>query len=295
MSSLPHSVYDGVLTLLKKKFDQGIVLKDFAPIGGGCINIGGKLNTSEGYFFLKWNDTSKFPGMFEAEVRGLKLLLNSKTIRIPEVIGANSNESYQFIVMEFIESHSKASDYWELLGCGLAAMHKASSNAFGLDHDNYLGSLPQFNAPKNLWIEFFITQRLQVQLKTGVDSSAIDLSITKKFEELFKKLPSIIIEEKPSLLHGDLWNGNLITDDKGLPCLIDPAVYFGNREVDLAMTQLFGGFTDVFYKSYQNAFPLERGFQDRPDIYNLYPLLVHVNLFGQGYLSQVVSILNKFT
>jgi fructosamine-3-kinase len=130
-------------------------------------------------------------------------------------------------------------------------------------------------------------------LKIGIDSHAISLAISKKFESLFKNLPSILIEEKPSLLHGDLWNGNLIPDNNGSPCLIDPAVYYGNREIDLAMTQLFGGFTETFYKSYQNAFPLERGFQHRLEIYNLYPLLVHVNLFGQGYLSQVLSIINK--
>lgn len=294
MNSIPHNVRDGALKLLEEKFHQRVLLKDFTTIGGGCINNGGKLNTSDGNFFLKWNDTSKFPGMFDAEVKGLNLMSTSNTLRIPKAIGASSNGPYQFIVMEFIESHSKKGDYWEQLGFGLAAMHKVSSDAYGLDHDNYMGSLSQFNATKNSWIEFFITQRLEVQLKLSVDSRTMSLVHQKKFESLYKKLPSILIEERPALVHGDLWNGNLITDDKGSPCLIDPAVYFGNREVDLAMTHLFGGFTDTFYKSYQDAFPLESGFQDRFDVYNLYPLLVHVNLFGQGYLSQVLSLLNKF-
>lgn len=295
MTSISHELHHSISALLKETLQDEVLLKDFTPINGGCISNGGKLHTSKGIFFLKWNHASKFPFMFEAEAKGLSLLYDSNSIRIPTVVGVGETKAYQFILMEFIERHSKASDYWESLGTSLSLLHKKNSAAYGLDHDNYIGSLPQYNTIKKSWIEFFTTHRLQVQLKIAIDSKTISLSHLNKFETLFKKLPSILIEEKPCLVHGDLWSGNLITDEAGSPCLIDPAVYYGNREVDLAMTQLFGGFTDSFYQSYINAFPVEQGLQDRLDIYNLYPLLVHVNLFGQSYLSQVLSTLTKYT
>jgi len=295
MLNVPEQINSGVVNFLRQKFNQDIATKDFSLSSGGCINKGGKLRTSQGVFFLKWNDAKKFPDMFEAEAKGLNLLATANAIHIPKVIGAGESSPYQFILMEFIESRTRSMNHWEVLGKELASLHKNSSSAYGLDHDNYIGSLPQFNNFKNSWVEFFISQRLNIQLKIGIDSHSIERPLVKKFDALYKKLPSILHEEKPSLVHGDLWSGNLITDEKGNPCLIDPAVYYGNREVDLAMTQLFGGFHDSFYQSYRNSFPLEPGYQERLDIYNLYPLLVHVNLFGQSYLSQVLTILQNFS
>lgn len=283
-----------VVSSISDFFHQDISIKNFSQVGGGCINNGGLIQTSRGDFFLKWNDAKKYPAMFQAEAKGLKLLGNANTIRIPVVTTVGEKGEYQFILMEHIKSQPRSENYWEVLGKELAALHQSSNSSFGLDHDNYMGSLPQLNAQKNSWIDFFIIQRLEVQLKIATDFHAVENSLTKKFHALYKKLPSILHEEKPSLVHGDLWSGNLITDEKGNPCLIDPAVYYGHREIDLAMTQLFGGFNDAFYQSYQNAYPTLPGLQERLDIYNLYPLLVHVNLFGQSYLSQVNTILRTF-
>jgi fructosamine-3-kinase len=176
----------------------------------------------------------------------------------------------------------------------LAQLHNATDTAFGLDHDNYIGSLRQQNAQHSSWVDFFVEQRLNVQLKLSLDSGTGRTGWSKQFDSLFKKLPSLLPEGRPSLLHGDLWSGNLIIDVKGEPCLIDPAVYFGNREADLAMTKLFGGFSDEFYKVYEQHSKLQHGYQQRLELYNLYPLLVHVNLFGGAYVGSVDAILSRF-
>lgn len=293
ISRIPSSVLEGVKELLKVV--DAAVIQDFSFASGGCINQGGRIKTTSGNFFLKWNDEKKFPKMFEAESKGLKLLQQQNTIRIPKVIGVGERGSYQFLLLEFIEQKSRSKMYWKQLGDRLAALHQCTAVSFGLDHDNYIGSLKQFNSAHSTWINFFIEQRLNVQVKLAIDAGLSGSDWTKKFETLYAKLPSLLPEEKPSLLHGDLWSGNLITDEKGEPCLIDPAVYFGNREADLAMTSLFGGFDDEFYSSYAEVFPLQKGYEKRVDLYNLYPLLVHVNLFGGSYVHSVENILRAFS
>jgi fructosamine-3-kinase len=215
-------------------------------------------------------------------------------IHIPEVIGWFEESSFQGILLEFIESKGRSQSYWNELGSQLASLHRNSSDIFGLDHTNYIGSLKQFNSGSSSWITFFIEQRLEVQLNLAVNADHFDRSITKSFQKLYQELPSIFPDERPALLHGDLWSGNVITTNNGKPCLIDPAVYYGHREAEISFTQLFGGFEDMFYHSYQETYPLAPGFDDRVDIYNLYPLLVHVNLFGGGYVRQVKSIIKKF-
>jgi len=269
-------------------------VRSFSFSSGGCINHGGKLTTSTGDFFLKWNDLKTFPGMFAAEARGLKLLRSATALAVPEVIQVGEADSFQYLVLQYISPGTRSADYWQHFGSGLAALHKTSAHQFGLDHDNYIGSLPQKNKGTARWVDFFIEQRLNTQLRMAQEDGKLDLSILKKFDRLFDRLPSMFPEEAPALLHGDLWGGNIMTNSAGAPCLIDPAVYFGHREADLAMTRLFGGFDPSFVRNYEEVYPLLPGYDDRLDLYNLYPLLVHVNLFGSGYAGQVVSILNHF-
>ena len=288
LTAVPEEIQHRLSSVLQ------VQLIDFSFSAGGCINHGGKLTTSRGNFFLKWNSATKFPGMFDAEARGLKILRDSKVIHIPEVIASDQTSSWQFIVMEFVDERPAVDNYWEALGMSLSNLHHVSSEFFGLDHSNYIGSLPQYNTQNKIWTDFFILQRLIPQIELATTNNRIDKIIRGQFEMLFKKLPGILPSEKPSLLHGDLWSGNLITDVHGNPCLIDPAVYFGHREAEIAFTKLFGGFSHRFYESYQNYFPLLPGFKQRSEVYNLYPLMVHVNLFGGGYVSQVVSILKRF-
>lgn len=295
MEDLPTPVRKGVEALAEETSGNREIRLRFSPIGGGCINHGGKLSGSGQAFFVKWNLADRFPHMFHSESRGLALLAAPGVMRIPQVVGVGEAGAYQFILMEFIENSRRVSGYWNLLGERLAGIHKATHGRYGLDHPNYMGSLTQYNCEHDSWTEFFIVERLEVQVKMSIDQGSADAALAARFGKLYQSLPSILHEEPPSLLHGDLWGGNLITDEKGEPCLIDPAVYYGHREVDLAMTQLFGGFEPAFYHGYNEAFPLESGYEDRLDIYNLYPLLVHVNLFGQSYLHQVRSILSRFT
>ena len=291
LTSVPIPVQQGVLKILHQHHSSSVVLSGFSFTLGGCINHGGKLVTSAGPYFLKWNDAKKYPDMFAAEAEGLTLLQNAGAIHVPAVIGTGVEESFQFLVLSYIDSKPKTKNFWRNLGQQLASLHRVTNDRAGLPHDNYIGSLPQFNLQHTSWIEFFISQRLEAQLSLMENSDSV---LTHQFESLFKKLPSLLAEEKHSLLHGDLWSGNLIANQNGDPCFIDPAVYFGNREIEISYTQLFGGFDIEFYASYHEAFHLQPGFEQRALIYNLYPLLVHVNLFGGGYLEQVKSILRKF-
>lgn len=292
ISHVPSSVLEGAKRVLQ--IHDSSQVKEFGFVGGGCINHGGKLVTTKGQFFLKWNNAKKYPGMFDAESKGLQLLQQPQAINIPQVMGFGEENSFQFLILEFIEQKSRVKNYWRFLGEQLAKLHSQHSDTYGLDHDNYIGSLPQKNDQNTSWINFFIEQRLEVQLKLAGSSGNVDSAFRKKFATLFSKLPSLLPEEKPSLIHGDLWSGNLITDEKGEPCLIDPAVYYGNREADLAMTKLFGGFDSEFYHTYDECFPLQDGFESRLDLYNLYPLLVHVNLFGGSYRRSIENILAYF-
>ena len=234
--------------------------------------------------------------MFEAEARGLRLLRKPQNIDIPEVWGVGEADGLSFIILEYVREGPRNRNYWQLLGEQLAELHGNTVKEFGLDHDNYIGSLPQANKSHDNWLEFFIEERLERQLEIAAGKRKIDGHHRQKFEQLYRKLPDLLPDhEPPSLIHGDLWSGNLITNEKGMPTLIDPAVYYGNREIELAFTTLFGGFDGEFYQVYQQVMPMAPGYEERFDIYNLYPLMVHVNLFGGGYLSQVESIMRRFT
>jgi len=292
LQDIPSHVQHGVRSLLNTK--GRIDLINFSFSGGGCINQGGRLRTTSGDFFLKWNAAKNFPSMFEAEAKGLQLLRDATVIDTPEVIGFGEEGISQFLILAFIEQEPPSNQYWKNLGRQLALLHQVTGDSFGLDHDNYIGSLKQLNQRNSSWVNFFIEQRLNTQLKLAADAGLMDGAWIKNFELLYSKLPSLLPEEKPSLLHGDLWSGNLISNEKGEPCLIDPALYYGSRETDLAMTRLFGGFSNAFYVAYEETFPLLSGYAKRVDLYNLYPLLVHLNLFGGGYLKSIIAILKSF-
>lgn len=291
IAQLPPDIRDAIANYFAECEDEPVSLKDFTPSSGGCINHGGRLETSVGNFFLKWNLLADFPGMLDAESRGLALLRRSNSVNVPPVIYSSSTDDHQFLLLGYIGPAPRAPDYWMKLGEDLAALHRNRAPLFGLDHDNYIGSLPQRNSQNSSWIDFFVTHRLEAQLSLA--SGKIDLSVRRQFDRLISRLDSLLVLEPPSLLHGDLWSGNVMTNEAGNPSFIDPAVYYGNREVDLAMTQLFGGFDSDFLEGYHASFPLAKGFRERFDIYNLYPLLVHVNLFGGAYLSQVKQTLNQ--
>ncbi len=232
--------------------------------------------------------------MFEAEALGLELLASAKAIRVPKVITTGAYKSESFIILEFVESAPRKKIFWKDFGGSLAKLHKHAGEFFGLNHGNYIGSLPQSNKQHKDWPEFFIHERLENQVKLALDNRYLSKSHLSQFDSLYKRIPSIFPSEQPALLHGDLWSGNFIVDETGSACIIDPAVYFGNREMEIAFTTLFGGFDRKFYEAYNESYPLKEGFDQRKDLCNLYPLLVHLNLFGMSYLSQVEGILRQY-
>jgi protein-ribulosamine 3-kinase len=270
------------------------VFTGFERKGGGSINSAAIIRTDKGHFFAKWNSLEGREGMFAAEAEGLRLLGETREIKVPEPLGSAEEDNTCYLVMELLESGDFDIDFWEVFGRKLAALHKHSHNSFGLDQDNFIGSLPQKNSPTSTWTDFFIRHRLEPQLRRAVDAGKADSAVMQKFENLYAKLPEIFPEEKPALLHGDLWGGNFMCTLDGEPAIFDPAVYYGCREMDLAMTRLFGGFDPEFYESYMEAFPLAPGFEKRFDICNLYPLLVHVNLFPGSYIQTVKHIVSRF-
>jgi fructosamine-3-kinase len=278
--------------IVRKSGQQQLWITD-KRLSGGSINDAFKVTCSQGNYFLKINSAGRFPGMFEAEKRGLELLRSTNAVRIPEVIINGHCDDTLYLVLEYMEAAKRKKDYWEQLGTSVANLHRHTSATFGLDHDNYIGSLRQSNKSGATGIEFMITQRFEPLVKMAVHKTHLTKVQTDAFEKLYTRLPEIIPDEPPTLLHGDLWNGNVITGPDGHAWLIDPAVYYGHREMDLAMTKLFGGFDADFYRAYEEAFPLHPGFEDRVEIHNLYPLMVHVNLFGGGYLAQVKAILKR--
>jgi protein-ribulosamine 3-kinase len=283
------------LNILQNYAGRRVKIICFRPLTGGDINKAYKVETSEGLWFAKLNRAKSYPGMFDAEAKGLELLAKAGEILVPGVIGSDTLENDSMLILEFVESGREQKDFWQNFGQNLAKLHRHSSQSFGLDHDNYIGSLAQRNSKHTHWIEFFINNRLSPQIKLAHDASKMDSSAIKLFEKLYSFLPEFFPNEIPSLLHGDLWSGNYMTGTSGQAYIIDPAVYYGHRLMDIGMTKLFGGFSREFYKAYCDEYPLENNWNDAVEIANLYPLMVHVNLFGGGYLSSVMSIIKKFS
>ncbi len=263
----------------------------FQAVSGGNINNAAKVATSEGVFFLKWNENTP-DDTFALEVKGLELL-QKKGIQVPPVIAFGKEQGKNFLLLEYHQGLDKP-NFWKNLGKNLAMLHQEKQDFFGLAYNNYLGTLPQNNTPSTNGIDFFIEQRLKVQAGLAFYNGLISQEILDNFQRLYEKLPELLPQENPALLHGDLWRGNIIISNQGEAMLIDPAVYFGFREAEIAFTKLFGGFQDDFYESYVYYYPLLAGFEERVAIYNLYPLLVHLNLFGQAYLPAIQRTIKRF-
>jgi hypothetical protein len=271
--------------------NHGLDLTSFNRLFGGDINTVILLSCSSENLVAKINSEADFPGMFLAERKGLELLGQSKTFRIPQVIGQGVIENESYLLLEYIPSTSKKPDFWRDFGQKLAQLHKHSHDSFGLDADNYIGSLPQSNAWTSTPEEFYITQRLEPQFRMARERGLLMFETN----DFYKNVSEIIPQEPPSLVHGDLWNGNYMVDDNGDTVLIDPAAAYAPREMDLGMMQLFGGFPEAVFAEYNNTYPLEPGWRERTSLWQLYYLLVHLNLFGSGYLGQVKSAIAKYS
>lgn len=257
-------------------------------VGGGSINQAARVESEGGPVFVKYSDDAP-AGIFAAEARGLEALAAAGSgLVVPRVLGVGDD----WLVLEWLEPAPRTRDFGEALGRGLAALHR-SGGSWGWDEDNFIGSLPQENATAASWPEFWWARRLEPQLRRA---RALGRLPAGDWERLSDSLPRLLApaeEEGPSLLHGDLWSGNAMATARG-PALVDPAVHRGHREVDLAMTELFGGFGAEFYAAYEEAWPLQPGYrEERRGVYQLYYLLVHANLFGGGYAGQTEAVLRK--
>ena len=272
-------------------------IKSTSSVSGGCIADSRKLMLESGkVYFLKQLRVSSVRA-FDAEESGLEELRKSSTVNVPEVVCKGSD----FLLLQWIEAgYSRSSSSMELLGRQFAELHRYRGKKFGFSEDNLLGDSTQSNKPSKEgslnWAAFYAENRLEFQTSLAVKKGYATPELRNLMENLIKKFPDLIsgTEEEPSLLHGDLWSGNYLIDGKGIPWLIDPAVYYGHREADLAMTSLFGGFPNSFYSAYKSAYPIAPGYSEREPLYQLYHLLNHLNLFGTGYYGQVISILRRY-
>ena len=280
---------------LEKIFSEPI--KSTSSISGGCIADSRKLQFESGKVYFLKQLSGRSPGGFDAEEAGLKELRQSSTVNVPEVV----RKGPDFLLLQWIEEgFSRTSSSMEMLGIQFAEMHRFRGKKFGFSEDNYLGGSPQLNKPSkegsHNWAVFYAENRLEIQTSLAVKNGYATSELRNLMDNLINKFPDFIsgTEEEPSLMHGDLWSGNYPIDKNGIPWLIDPAVYYGHREADLAMTSLFGGFSNSFYSAYKSTYPIESGYADREPLYHLYHLLNHLNLYGTGYYSQVISILRRY-
>jgi protein-ribulosamine 3-kinase len=290
---LPQKLYEHLKKLLAQQFNTSVAHLQVQSVGGGSINETYKLTFSNTHtLFCKVNDAARFPQMFVKEAQGLVALCKTNTIETPQVILHGHFDPYQFLVLEWIESGAKTITFFKTFGERLAALHQNTNESFGWETDNYMGSVRQQNNFQNDWNNFFIKQRLEPLVQQCLSKKRLTQNEHEDFKKLYQKLPQFFdMNEKPALLHGDLWSGNYLCNRNDKPVLIDPAVYYGHRCMDIAMTTLFGGFDKNFYESYHYHFPLPKDCDVQLKICNLYPLLIHLLLFGQSYLTSIQQTL----
>lgn len=293
---------DSLQAALVALYGSDTAITDRQPVYGGDINRAYRLELSDGQtVFMKSNAPGRL-SMFQTEAQGLALLRKPGAIGVPRplALGTDTRLGISFLLMEYLPSAPKISGYWETFGRQLAALHMADCAGlagefpYGLSFDNYAGSTRQINTPREKWSDFYRDCRLAPQLKlAGV---ALDGRLRRKADRLLERLDEYLPEpERPSLLHGDLWSGNALCGPDGKAWILDPAVYVGHYEADLAMTELFGGFSPAFYAAYNEVYPIDRGYSDRRELYDLYHLLNHLNLFGESYYYPVARILERYS
>jgi protein-ribulosamine 3-kinase len=285
-----------ILEVLSKVYGTKISIEKSAHCSGGSINEAQILQLSnQEKVFIKTNSSPPL-GFFNKEAQGLEILCSVATgPRIPKVLGLGPEKNPKFILLEFLEETQ--TNYFPSLGKKLAALHSISNEFFGLDHDNFIGKTLQINTQESSGIVFFRDHRIGFQQNLARKNGLLPIGLDNKIDRIKKKLDDWLYleNEKPALLHGDLWSGNYFGGPNAEPCLFDPAVHFGFREADLAMMELFGNPPKSFFDSYVEAFPLNPGYGERRDLFNLYHLLNHLNLFGSSYLSSVKRIVDFYS
>ncbi|MDH3639943.1 MAG: fructosamine kinase family protein [Gammaproteobacteria bacterium] len=272
---------------------RDVVIESVSPVAGGCINQAFGLRSSAGWFFVKHN-RADCAAMFRAESAGLEALAATNAVRVPKPVCTGTDRDSAFLVLEFVPLKPLTDPSFTVLGRALADLHRQHSAAFGWDRDNIIGATPQPNPATQTWAEFWRHQRLEHQLTLAAGNGYTG-TLQSLGDKLLGSVPAFFstYTPPPSLLHGDLWSGNVAAGPQGEPVIYDPAVYYGDREADIAMTELFGGFRGCFYAAYRESWPLDPGYRIRRELYNLYHVLNHLNLFGGGYLHQAESMIRS--
>jgi len=279
---------------LQKYLEDNIIkisITGIKPLSGGNISSAFFLETTAKNLVLKTTTSTEFSSLFKKEEEGLIVIEKSKTIKVPKVIKTGVFNSSNFILLEHIETEEATQNFWLKFGEQLASLHQNTAQQFGFNSPNYIGSLPQQNNYCTDVISFYSSQRLEPQFKIA----ALNGFTFKNKDRFIKELELLIPKEPPALIHGDLWNGNYLIGPNTTPYLIDPAISYCHREMDIAMMHLFGGFPSTLYTAYQYYFPLQEDWQKRLEIWQLYYLLVHLNIFGSSYYETTNTIIKKFT
>lgn len=274
--------------------DYGLVITNTHQLRGGDINKAYRIETTTGPFFLKYNQYPHGYDMLQTEALGLQELAATKAIPVPITHGWGTCQNYHYLLLEDWSKQQAKADFWPSFGRALAKLHQQSAPQFGLSYSNYIASLHQSNETKQDWPTFYWNQRIEPLARAAVDARLLTKADSAAFDQLAKKLKLIFPTTSPALLHGDLWSGNYLISPNGQAGLIDPAIYYGHREMDLAMTKLFGGFSDAFYTAYDEFYPLDQHWEERIALCQLYPLLVHVHLFGAAYVPAVKGVLKAY-
>lgn len=283
-----------IIETLKDHFGQTLLSYNLNSIPGSSLNEIYKVAFNDELIFCKVNSSKKFPQLFHKESLGLDFLSKNTSFKIPGIIGCIESVE-QVLLMEWIEPAEKTETFWKNFGKQLAEMHLVSSQSFGWTENNYMGLVPQSNRLHKTWSEFFREERLEPLCRLCSDKGFLHDKHLLHFNKLYNRLADIFPDDAlPSLVHGDLWNGNFIAGKNNNAVLIDPAVYFGHPSVDLGMSTLFGGFPGMFYDSYQYYLPFPSNYRQQWKIVNLYPLLIHLYLFGQSYLNDINQTLLEF-
>lgn len=282
-------LWNAVAQRLSVATGQSFAIRKRQALSGGCINQAWKISDSERAFFVKIHAAAGL-AMFEAEAAGLTELAASQTVRVPKPVSWGSAADLAWLALEYLPLGGTGA--MATLGRQLAALHRQPQPYFGWRRDNTIGSTPQRNTRSDDWIEFWREQRLSLQLELAA-KNGYGGGLQRQGEALLARLAGLFVsyQPTPALLHGDLWSGNAGATVDGEPVVFDPAVYYGDREADLAMTELFGGFPACFYAAYREAWSLDAGYVQRRMLYNLYHVLNHLNLFGGGYLAQAERLI----
>lgn len=266
----------------------------YQAISGGDIGLAFRLKTQDDFYFLKIYSGKIGMQMAKAEVLGLQAIAQTQTMAVPQIIASGSFENNGFIIMEYVESNAPTPSAYKRFGMQLAEMHRETESSFGFATDNFIGRLPQRNAWHKSWAEFYWKERLLPQYQQAINQGYFSSHRLPTDEKAMGVIASIFPDTLPALIHGDLWGGNFLISTKGIPYLIDPAVYYGHPAIDIGMSKLFGGFSQHFYDAYYGHRGIKPYDTAQIDLAQLYFLFVHLNLFGQGYLSSVSNLIQRY-